>query len=159
MSATQPISNPLLQPGDTDTDIDTNALLRQSREVLYDMNTQTPNQVIKKAELEQIAINRNIPQPGLSLPQVHSQPFQQNININEEHRRQNMYGGAHNGLSGLNPSETPPWVSVIINSLDGRLRNIEAQIITQNSKWQNIEGQLRSKSTYGQYRTTNVTNE
>ena len=146
MSATQPVTNPLLQPGGIDTDTDTNTLLRQSREVLYDMNTQTANQVINIAELEQIAMNRNIPQTSLNLPQGHSQPCQQNINTSEERRRQNMYGGAHNELSGLNPSETPPWVSVIINSLDGRLRNIEAQITTQNSKWQNIEGQLQNQN-------------
>ena len=57
-----------------------------------------------------------------------------------------MYGGAHNELGGLNPSETPPWVSVIINSLDGRLRNIEAQITTQNFKWQKIETQLQNQN-------------
>ena len=57
MSATEPVANPPLQTESTDTDTDTYTMLRMSKEVRYDMNTQTSYQVINIAELEQIEIS------------------------------------------------------------------------------------------------------
>lgn len=101
------------------------------------------------AGVQQIGMNRNIPKQVLTSHRyilcLLSKILTSLKNIDGKICMA-MQCDAYNELRGLHPSETPPWVNVIINSLDGRLRSIEAQITTQNSKWQNIEGQLQNQN-------------
>ena len=117
---------------------DTNELLRQSRQVLYNMGT------LSKADFEHFESMGNL-QSDNSRPHVTPQttnlPFDPVHEYNEPNEQ--CYGSTFQAQT---LDKQPPWVKFIISSLDGRLKSIESQITDLNTKWKYIDDRLQNQN-------------
>ena len=52
-----------------------------------------------------------------------------------------------NSAVNLGQSGVTPWLSQMFQKLDGRLQQIESQLLTQNSNWQHIDNTLKQQTT------------
>ena len=138
-------------------DIQTDALLGQTREMLYG---QAENIEPYIAQHQQAATQapQYRPQNVQTLETSHVQCYQYGGQPSVEQCKHSVCTSTGQGNSSVNSinyttnqpaydtKEPPLWITNILKSLDARLQNIELQLTQQNSRWQKIDNQLQQQN-------------